>query len=135
MRFFSQLPPLQIYKTLYQMTLEELEELNRSYEPEFVQLGVREAQEERNLADYRREIATLRSHQENHNPPELSAQITTFVLAIKASEKKLERIQQEVTALANELRKVNAVLAQKRKETIQHSPEEYSPAPTSPNSP
>ncbi|MFW2571721.1 hypothetical protein [Legionella sp. 29fVS95] len=135
MRFFPQLPPLQLYKTLYQMTLEELEELNRSYEPEFVQLGMREAQEERNLADYRQEIATLRSHQESHNPPELSAQITTFVLAINASEKKLERIQQEVTALTNELRKVNAVLAQKRKETIQHPQEKYSPAPTSPNSP
>lgn len=139
MRFFPQLPPLQLYKTLYQMTLEELEGLNRSYEPEFLQLGIRQAQEERNIANCHEQITTLRSQQEIHNFPELDNQITTLTLAISTSEKNLEAIQKEVTALTNELRKVNTMLNQKRRENIECHPEEdvsYDSFPsTSQNSP
>ncbi|WP_019216677.1 hypothetical protein [Legionella tunisiensis] len=116
MRFFPQLPPRQLYKTLYQMTIEELEGLNRRYEPEFLQLALRQAQEERNIANYHEQMATLHSQQEIQHLPELDNQITPFTLAIRTSEKNLETIQKEVTALANELRKVNNMLDQKRRE-------------------
>lgn len=142
MRFFPKQHPRQVYKELYRMTLEELEGLNHSYGPEFMQLGMQQAQEERNIAEYQYQIDTLNSQRMIINPidsPQIETQITTLVLAIKVSETVLETIQAEVTDLANELRKVNGMLEQKRRENIQPQPEEYasydSLSSTSQNSP
>src|SRR5689334_2128703 len=112
MRFFSQQPLRQLYKNLYQMTFEELEGLIHSYGPAFIQLETQQAHEERNIAFYREQIASLRAQQETFNLPALADQITMLVTAMRGSEKELETLQDEVADLANEFGKVKDVLGQ-----------------------